>query len=79
MNAKGSSGDELVETSEYVPFNVWVVMFMEAQVNDIKNTIILQDNQITIITTKNGRDSCTGNSRHINIRHFFVNDRFDKG
>ena len=27
---------------------------------------------------KNGRNSCTGNSRHIHIRHFFVKDRVDK-
>ena len=27
----------------------------------------------------NGRNSCTGNSRHINIRYFFVKDRVDKG
>ena len=28
---------------------------------------------------KNGRNSCTGNSRHVNIRYFFVKDRIDKG
>ena len=28
---------------------------------------------------KNGRNSCTENSRHINIRYFFVKDRIDKG
>ena len=27
---------------------------------------------------KNGRNSCTGNSRHISIRFFFVKDRVDK-
>ena len=26
----------------------------------------------------NGRNSCTGNSRHIDIRYFFVKDRIDK-
>ena len=28
---------------------------------------------------KNGRNSCAGNSRHINVRYFFVKDRVDKG
>ena len=28
---------------------------------------------------RNGRNSCTGNSRHIDIRYFFVKDRIDKG
>ena len=27
---------------------------------------------------KNGRNSCTGNSRHVNIRFFFVKDLVDK-
>ena len=27
----------------------------------------------------NGRNSCTGNSRHISFRYFFVKDRIDKG
>ena len=27
---------------------------------------------------KNGRNSCTVNSRHIDIRHFFIKDRVDK-
>ena len=28
---------------------------------------------------RNGRNSCTGNSRHIHIRYFFLKDRIDKG
>ena len=28
---------------------------------------------------KNGRNSCTGNSRHINVRYFFVKKRINKG
>ena len=28
---------------------------------------------------KNGQNSCTGNSRHIHIRYFFVKDIIDKG
>ena len=28
---------------------------------------------------KNGRESCTGNSIHINIGHFFVKNKVDRG
>ena len=28
---------------------------------------------------KNKRNSCAGNSRHVDIRYFFVKDRVDKG
>ena len=37
LNEKSYTGAELVETSEYVPFTVCIVMFMESQVYDIKN------------------------------------------
>lgn len=38
----------------------------------------MQDNQSAIRLEKNGRNLCTGNSRHIDIRFFFVKDRVDK-
>ena len=56
-----------------------MVMFLEAQVYEIKKNIIFQDNQSTIMITNNGRDSCTGNSRHIDILYFSVKDIVDKG
>ena len=37
--------------------------------------VVYQDNQSAIRMKKNGRNSCTGNSRHINIKFFFVKDR----
>ena len=43
------------------------------------NNIVYQDNQGAISMEENGRNSCTGNSIHINIRYFFVKDRVDKG
>ena len=44
----------------------------------MKDNILFQDNQSTILMLKNGRNSCTGNSRYVNIRYFFVKDRIDK-
>ena len=52
---------------------------MEAQGYHIKYNILYQDNQSAIRMERNGRNSCTGNSRHIHIRYFFVKDRLDKG
>ena len=78
LNAKSSTEAELIGTSEYVPFNIWFVMFMKEQGHEIKVNILFQDNESTVRMLKNGRDSCTGNSRHIDIKHFFVKDRIDK-
>ena len=37
-----------------------------------------QDNQSAIRMDQNGRKSCTGNSRHVNIHYFFVKYRVEK-
>ena len=78
LNVKSSTECEIVGTSEYCPFNIWQLMFMEAQGYPLQNNILMQDNQSAIRIEKNGRNSCTGNSRHVNIRYFFVKDRVDK-
>ena len=78
LNVKSSTESELVGVSEYIPYNLWLLMFMCMQGYVIKNNVLYQDNKSTILMLKNGRNSCTGNSRHIHIRYFFVKDRVDK-
>ena len=78
LNVKSSTEAELVGTSEYMPYNVWIRNFFGAQGYDIQDNILFQDNQSAIKMEVNGRRSCTGNSCHINIRHFFVKDMVDK-
>ena len=78
LNVKSSTEAELVGVSEYIAYNIWLLYFMHEQGYMIKNNTLFQDNQSIILMLKNGRNSCTGNSRHINIRCFFVKDRVDK-
>jgi hypothetical protein len=78
LNTKSSTEAELVGLSEYLPYNIWTMMFMDAQGYKLRSNTIYQDNQSAIRMERNGRNSCTGNSRHINIRFFFVKDRVDK-
>jgi hypothetical protein len=79
INVKSSTESELVGVSEYLPYNIWLMMFMGAQGYGIENNVVYQDNQSCIRMHINGRNSCTGNSRHINVRYFFVKDRINKG
>ena len=51
---------------------------MGAQGYDIKQNIFFQVNHSAIKTEKNGKKSCTGNSRHIYIRYFFAKDRIER-
>ena len=79
LNTKSSTETELVGTSEYVPFNLWALNFLEYQGYMIDENILFQDNQSAMLMEVNSRNSCTGNSRHIDIRYFFIKDRVDKG
>ena len=78
LNTKSSTESELVGLSEYLPYNLWWINFLKGQGYIISNNVIYQDNESTIRMARNGRNSCTGNSRHIDIRYFFVKDRVDK-
>ena len=54
--------------SDYVPFNVWIVMFKIYKIYDIPKKTLLQDNQSTIKMEINGENSCTGYYRLIDIK-----------
>ena len=77
LNVKSSTEVELVGVSEYIPYNIWLLHFMHEQGCTVENITLYQGNQSTILMLKNGRNSCTGNSRIIDIRYFFVKDRID--
>ena len=79
LNTKSSTEAELVGVSEYLPHNIWLMNFLEKQGYKPENNVLFQDNQSAMRMEINGRNSCTGNSRHIDIRYFFVKDRVDTG
>ena len=78
LNTKSSTEAEVVGISEYIPYNIWLMNFLGSQGYPIKHNVVYQDNQSAIRMETNGRNSCTGNSRHIDVRYFFVKDRIDK-
>ena len=45
----------------------------------MKEKLLFQDNESTIRMEVNGRNSCTENLRHVDIRFFFVHDRVKSG
>ena len=52
-------------------------LLMEAQRYYIKNNILFKDKQSEIKMKNNGKKSCTGNSKHIDIHYFFVKERVE--
>ena len=77
LNTLSSTESELVGVSEYLPHCIWLMNFLEHQGYGLDKNIIFQDNISAIRLEQTGRNSCTGNSRHINIRFFFIKDRID--
>ena len=77
INLKSATESELVSASEYLPYTIWFKHFMEEQGFKIMVNVLYQDNKSAILMEINGRNSCTGNSRHIHIRYFWMKDRVD--
>jgi hypothetical protein len=75
INTKSSTEAELVGASDYLSYPIWTANFLNAQGYAMKNNTFYQDNQSTIRFERNGRKSCGPNSRHIDIRYFFIKDR----
>ena len=44
LDMKNTTESEIVGTSEYVPFNIWIVMFYESQGYEITKIFLYQDN-----------------------------------
>ena len=78
LNINISTEAELVGASDYLPYNIWWIIFMHHQGYLINYNNIFQDNQRTISMEVNGSNSCTRNQRHIDIRYLFIKDRVDK-
>ena len=72
LNIKLSAEAKVVGVSYYLPYNIWIFLFMGAQRYDIKQNILFQDNQSAIKIYKNGNNSCTGKSRKFDICYFFA-------
>lgn len=75
LNTKSSTEAEVVAISDYMGEMIWARMFLECQGYDIEENILYQDNESAIKIATNGKLSCGKQSKHIDIRYFFIKDR----
>ena len=75
MNTKSYTEDELVGLDDIIPMIIWTRYLMESQVYQITDNIVNQDNQSTILLSRNRKASSSKSTKHINIRYFFVTDQ----
>jgi hypothetical protein len=78
MNTRSSTEAEVVAANEVVGSMIWTKLFLEAQGYPVKENILFQDNQSTMLLEEKGRQSAGKRSRHLNIRLFFVKDQKEK-
>ena len=79
LNTKSSTEAELVGVDDVMPMLLWTRQFMEGQGYTINDNILYQDNQSSILLERNGQQSSTKRTRHLDIRYFFVTDRVRAG
>jgi len=79
LNTKSSMVSELVAVDNMIPQILWARLFMMAQVIEIKDNILYQDNKSAILLAENGRASSSKRTKHIEIRYYYVEDRIKKG
>jgi hypothetical protein len=78
MNGRSSTEAELIGVNDVMGIILWTRHFLEAQGYEVVDNIILQDNESAILLEKNGRQSSTKRTRHLEIRYFFVTDNVNR-
>jgi hypothetical protein len=79
LNTRSSTESELVAVDDKMPAVLWTRLFLEAQGYEVNENIIFQDNWSAILLQRNGKASSSKQTKHLNIRYFFVTDRIKKG
>ena len=63
---------ELMGINDAMSMILLVHYSLEAQVYDVQNSIIIQDNESTMHLTKNGHHSSRKQTHHIDIQYYFI-------
>ena len=75
--SRSSTEAELIGVYDIMPQLVWTGNFMRAQGMDIRKVVLIQDNTSTILLENNGCASSTKQTKHIDIRYFYVKEKVD--
>ena len=63
---------------DVLPKVMWTVKFLCEQDMDLHETILCQDNMSSILLAKNGRQSSTKRTKHMDIHYLYVADQVKK-
>ena len=78
LNTQSSTEAELVAINDVLSMILWTRLFLEAQGHKVTDNILHQDNESTIKLARNGRRSSSKQTRHIEVRYYFITDHIDR-
>ena len=79
LNTRSSTEAELVGVNDAMSMGLWVRKFLEAQGYTVSDNVIFQDNMSAMLLEKNGKRSSGKQTRHIDIRYYFITDNINRG
>ena len=79
LNTQSSTKSEIVPVDNLIPQILWAQLFMKAQGFKVRDNIIYQDNNSAILLETNGQSLSSKQTKHINIRYYYVADWVAKG
>ena len=77
LMGKSSTEAEIIGADDVLSHLMWTKYFLEAQGYEAKQTVLYQDNASAILLEKNGKESSSKRTRHINTRHFHIKEKVD--
>ena len=79
LNTDSSTIAELVAVHQF-PLKVsWTPLFLSTHGCDVKENLILQDNESAILLEENGKKSSGKRTQAVNTHHFMIMDQIEKG
>ena len=79
LNTRSSTDAELFAGDDAMSLVFWTRLFLEAQGIEVQENIVYQDNKSAILLEEKGKASSGKQTRHLNIRFFFIHDHVNKG
>ena len=79
MNTKSSTEVEVVGTDKIVSPMIWTGLFLKAQGYPVKENILYQDNESSMLLKTNRQKSAGKHSHHSKIQFFYIADQKAKG
>ncbi len=79
LNTRSSTESKLIGVDDMMPSILWTRYFLNRQGYNVSDNVIFQDNQSTLLLELNGKASSSKQTKHINVRYYFITDRIAKG